>query len=353
MKLKTKYGTIEATIEPNTKAVMVSVSGGMDSATLLYMLCKQIRDNKLGIPVYTGTVSYNYDRAAHYNASLVVKHMQREFPDITIHAKFWAGEDFVGKVKTPLVETMYSDIRLKNGWTQQEFKLWWGLTANPQGDSFKFVDPDGSYVTPRDADHSNEKTLYGKGFCNPFALIDKRVIVAAQLEYGLFECFRTITNSCTSIKEYECQQCWWCQERRWAIEQVVPEELKVPDDSQPLPYFQERGVKPEWRAGVRWNEQAYQERLSMTAKHPLEEDTIEWAKRYIEGQYDDVGVNRFKLGKGNISFDTATRLFTANPEGAEQVVCKEMHQCLALFSDVDIIDCARKLRLLHETYHEK
>tara|TARA_B100001109_G_scaffold248363_1_gene239099 strand:- start:2504 stop:3574 length:1071 start_codon:yes stop_codon:yes gene_type:complete len=356
MKLTTKHGTIEATIEPGTKAVMVSVSGGMDSATLLYMLCKQIRDNNLGIPVYTGTASYSSDRVATFHASLVVKHMRKEFPDITINPVYWTGEDYVGTNKSQLIETMYSDIRIKNNWTQQEFKLWWGVTANPMDDSFKFVEPEGHYMVPREPDHSPSKPRYGKHYTNPFALIDKRSVVAAQLEYGLFECYTTITNSCTSLTEYQCNTCWWCQERRWAIKQVAPDNLIVPVGGDPLKYYQvHHGIRPEWRAGVRWNKQAYQEHLEMIQKHPQEEDSIEWAKRYIEGQYHDGGIEQFAVGKGYIKYDVIKDEFsTNNGKGSgSQGPYEDLYHCWQWFADADVIECAKKLRFSQVTGHEE
>ena len=56
MEVKTRFGTLEATIPEGTKGIYISVSGGMDSATLMYMLCCQIREKKLNIPVKLQTV---------------------------------------------------------------------------------------------------------------------------------------------------------------------------------------------------------------------------------------------------------------------------------------------------------
>ena len=58
MEVNTKFGTLEATIPENTKGIFISISGGMDSATLLYMLCSEIREKNLNIPVYCGIASY-------------------------------------------------------------------------------------------------------------------------------------------------------------------------------------------------------------------------------------------------------------------------------------------------------
>ena len=353
MKLTTKHGTIEAKIQPGTKAVMVSVSGGMDSATLLYMLCKQIRDNNLGIPVYTGTASYNSDRVATFHASLVVKHMRREFPDITFHPIYWTGEGNCGTIKPLLLESLYSDIRLKNGWTKQEFKLWWAVTANPSDSSFKFVEPEGHYMAPREDDHNHKKIMYASGYANPFAWIDKRAIIAAQLEYGLFECYTSITNSCTSLTEYQCNKCWWCQERDWAIEQVVPKELVSPKDTAPMSYYTKLGVDKKWRAGVRWNKEAYLERLKAEEDHVYASDRLAWAKRFLEGMAKDCGVldtSKFNLGAGYILYDFKQDWYYANAGKGKGRVgpLKDIRDCWPMFDDVEIVDCANEIQLMLE-----
>ena len=66
MEINTKFGILEATIPEGQKGVGIASSGGMDSATLFYMLCKQIRDRKLDIPVYCYVVAYDYDRGSLY-----------------------------------------------------------------------------------------------------------------------------------------------------------------------------------------------------------------------------------------------------------------------------------------------
>ncbi len=354
MILTTKHGTIEATISPVTKAVMVAVSGGMDSAVLLYMLCKQIRDNNLGIPVYTGTASYNSDRVATFHASMVVKHMRKEFPDITIHPMYWTGEGNVGEIKPLLVETMYSDIRLKNGWTKHQFKLWWGVTGNPSDDSFKFVEPEGHYVVPREPNHSPAKVRYGLGFANPFARIDKRLIVAAQIEYGLFECYTSITNSCTSLTEYQCNKCWWCQERDWAIEQVVPKELVAPKDTAPMSHYDKLGIDKKWKAGVRWNKEAYLERLKMEEEHLSASDKLVWAKRFLEGMAKDCGTldtGKFKLGVRYMEYSIKEdRYYISAGKGEERIgPLPTIRDCWPMFDDVEIVDCANEIQLMLET----
>jgi hypothetical protein len=91
----------------------------------------------------------------------------------------------------------------------------------------------------------------------------------------------------------------------------------------------------------------------MEKKHTSINDDLAWAKRFIEGQFEDGGINQFKLGRGYINFNTSTKRFMANLNGTKEYLYEELNDCLALFSNADIIDCAKKMRLLQETYHEK
>ena len=279
MEVKTRFGTLEATISEGTKGVYISVSGGMDSATLMYMLCCQIREKKLNIPVYCGHCSYPYDPCSLYHGSLVVKHMRREFPDINIYQRFWVSNDDVGKRKGQLLEGLYKEIREENKWSVDEFRCWWGLTANPD-DTFTFIEPDGWYV-PQDDDRTpgqhkavgqRRKPLYGVGVCHPFRDINKKVLVDAQWILGLFPCFNTITNSCTSVTEYQCHKCWWCQERKWAIDAVIPANWRCPPNATPIEFYGGgHTILKKWREGIVWSLDGWEKREKIEKKFPIHE----------------------------------------------------------------------------------
>ncbi len=263
MEINTKFGILEATIPEGQKGVGIAISGGMDSATLFYMLCKQIRDRKLNIPVYCYVVAYDYDRGSLYNGGLVIKHMRKEFPDIKIHAQMFVTTEAIGHIKASFAGAMYHDTLRKNNWTGTEFRLWYGLTSNPQDDSFQFQEPKEWYVTPDSARTPGKidlraKPRYGIGACHPFVLVDKRVIVAAVHELDLWYCFDTITNSCTNIKQYDCGECWWCQERSWATKCAVPKEDWPREGVQKLIHYGlQKGIDKLWRDGVVWTKEGY------------------------------------------------------------------------------------------------
>ena len=274
MEIDTDYGTLEATIPDNQKGVGVAISGGMDSATLLYMLCRQIRDRQLDIPVYCYIVAYDYDRGSLYNGGLVVKHMRKEFPDVKIHAQMFVTAEAIGNMKAQFAGAMFHETLRKNKWTGTEFRLWFGLTSNPQDDSFKFETPKEWYVTPDSARQPGNidlkaKPRYGIGACHPFVLVDKRVIVQAVWKMGLWYCFDTITNSCTNIKQYDCGSCWWCQERAWATKISVPEEDWPRQGVQKLIHYSTQiPISKLWRDGVVWSKEGYEARTKFEEDNP-------------------------------------------------------------------------------------
>ena len=274
MEIDTDFGTLEATIPDKQKGVGIAISGGMDSATLLYMLCRQIRDRQLNIPVYCYVVAYDYDRGSLYNGGLVIKHMRKEFPDVKIYAQMFVTAEAIGNMKAQFAGAMFHETLRKNKWNGTEFRLWYGLTANPSDDSFKFETPKEWYVTPDDARQPGNidlkaKPRYGIGACHPFVLVDKRVIVQAVWKMDLWYCFDTITNSCTNIKEYDCGSCWWCQERAWATKISVPEEDQPRSGVQKLIHYSTQiPISKLWRDGVVWTKEGYEARIKFEEENP-------------------------------------------------------------------------------------
>ena len=273
MEVKTKSGTLEATIPNGTKGIFISISGGMDSATLLYMLCSQIRKKDLNIPIYCGICAYPFDRCSLYHGGLVVKHMKREFPDINIYVRSWVGMENIGTMKSQLILGLYHEVRTENKWSPWEFRCWWGLTANPDN-TFNFKEPDNWYVhqddnrTPGVID-KKRKPLYGAGVCHPFRDINKKVLLEAQFKLGLFPCYNTITNSCTSVTHYECKKCWWCQERQWAIASAIPSKLHIPEGTDPRTFYGAvLHIDRKYRNGVIWSLDGYKKRLEVEEEFP-------------------------------------------------------------------------------------
>ena len=100
--------------------------------------------------------------------------------------------------------------------------------------------------------------------------INKKVLIDAQWILGLFPCFNTITNSCTSVTEYECRKCWWCQERKWAIDSVIHSDWRCPTDTDPIIFYGTgHKISKKWREGVVWSQDGWEKREKIEKKFPI------------------------------------------------------------------------------------
>ena len=77
--LKISQGTIDIPIE-KYKGIALAVSGGIDSATLLYIMSEYIHENNLNTQIYALTVPNKTDSASGYHAQLVIEFVKRKFP---------------------------------------------------------------------------------------------------------------------------------------------------------------------------------------------------------------------------------------------------------------------------------
>ena len=79
LSLEISQGIIEIPIE-KYKGIALCVSGGIDSATLLYIISEYITNNNLDTQLYALTVPNRTDSACGYHAQLVIDFVTRKFP---------------------------------------------------------------------------------------------------------------------------------------------------------------------------------------------------------------------------------------------------------------------------------
>jgi len=218
--LKTTQDTIEIPLE-KYKGLSFELSGGIDSATLLYIIAEYIQKNKLDLKIYAITVPNKTDETAAYHAMLVIDFIKRRFPDVYIEHTIkptmrtgGAKNYFNNKVRHKLFE---------EGKIQGHVH---GVTANPPEDSnFKFIEPDRYYIKPmldRTSNQPKLKTMKLENidfdFLTPFGNIDKKGVCEITEIKNIKTKLLLITKSCTDKIEYQCGKCWWCQERAWGFD---------------------------------------------------------------------------------------------------------------------------------------
>jgi hypothetical protein len=239
-------------IDPKWKKIAVSVSGGADSALLLFLLCSLIDEQKLNISIdVISNIRMWKDRPWQRKNSLdVFNYISKQFSNIQFcrHENFIAPELEYGNIGRSIIDR---NGDLKSGDQIStlahaeyicytfEIDAWFaGITKNPPADSIthgmdnRYSEFDGN-VDSLISKHHNTV------ICHPFRFTDKRWIMKQYKNYNL-EKLLEVTRSCEGdnrqypeifkgldytnyskdINVPECGKCFWCQEREWGLKYV-------------------------------------------------------------------------------------------------------------------------------------
>lgn len=212
--------------------VIVRLSGGADSALLLWMVCdswkKAGMDNDLNI--YPITVIHGQRPWQSYYVQHIIDIVREDFPTINIHAP---KTRLCEKPKVDYVdyqENLIQEIVDKHG----ECMRFNGVTLNPPkeiGESYWGDGEEYGHIWDNrelHRDWENRESKFSKLFrdewhCNPFYTSHKGHIAELYKELGLLEKLLPFTRSCegwahiTKSFTEVCNQCWWCRERDWAF----------------------------------------------------------------------------------------------------------------------------------------
>lgn len=195
--------------------VAISVSGGIDSALLLYFLMKYSKNH-----IYITTCS---NRSRHNRNARAAIDVVSVMSEVTGFNNFTHLIDYTGSSLGNITCTeSYKDIvgrALKKLHTESKiFFSYTGNTANPPQEVMsKFVYECG---TEFDRDPNTIRDIYEDIAIRPWTNINKRKIAEIAKNEGLTDILLRVSNSCETdknMKEGHCEQCWWCQERYWAF----------------------------------------------------------------------------------------------------------------------------------------
>ena len=221
--------------------VILALSGGLDSASLLYLICTHFPDIEV-IP-YTGLdIHAPMDNAC---ANEILDWMKEKFPN----QKFQPKEEFSFDVYDPVLRE-----RCKREWEREMIivdgkkvarafnitglakilakrdaelairkkypnaTVMTGMTANPPVDeqhTHGFYD-----MAERRRDGRNQNPW--KGTYQPYINVDKKFVAGIYQEHNLWDLY-DMTGSCVGLAENtdfftrECHQCFWCHEKKWAF----------------------------------------------------------------------------------------------------------------------------------------
>ena len=200
----------------------VSVSGGADSAILLYFLMKH---HKHKIYIVTVAARNKYLRSSKKSLDVVAK-----IVELTENEDY---EHRIRYVNEQTRDTLFDELaQLYN--SGSIIKFYTGVTANPP-DEVTFSREHFSSLTTEDEERTPSQVRsinIGQAVVTPWTNIDKKVIARMFENEGLLDKLFPLTSSCewyenmpytAGIDPYKdhCGKCWWCEERLWGFGRLV------------------------------------------------------------------------------------------------------------------------------------
>lgn len=172
----------------------ILLSGGLDSAILLAMLCK----NNTAIQIQPFTIPKTDGAALYVNA--IIDYVNQKFGTQVPHAIF-VGNPSAHHTKqsyTAVVE-IFSKHKID--------KLFNAINPVPQ----ELAHIDGA--PQRNFSVIDSRLVF------PFSDMLKDKVLSLMYEHELEDLIE-ITHSCTELQMTRCRQCWQCQERAWAFSRL-------------------------------------------------------------------------------------------------------------------------------------
>lgn len=204
----------------------VQISGGMDSALLLYLTAKTVKDNNYNVsirpihfdipsklPVQPFAIIDKIEELLDFKFGDVLKY------DIPLE-QCTKEAVLAGRGKKEFIIKTIREILMDNT-IDFEFN---GNTKNPPHE-FRKKFKNNDY---REKNRDRTDTIYkGPKNASPHSFLDKADIVNLYMKYDLVDTLLPLTCSCDNwaetIKEKKldvpCGQCWWCDERAYGFRQ--------------------------------------------------------------------------------------------------------------------------------------
>lgn len=254
---ETPYGSV--LINTNAKNVGIFLSGGLDSAVVLYLIAKTFTEKNIKTPIQPLTIRRKnstefkqFDRVDIYPyVDKIILYIKNKFPNVTIldpikeDANFWwasiheNGRNISSYTYTMTVLSNFLKWKYLHFNSIDKTKLipgtdflyceYNGVTKNPPKNSSvpQSEESHRDFFTENRIEGSATVFDYDDTFAihyDPFRNADKRITMWLAHNLNILEDLLPITRSCeggpdeTENFTKECMQCWWCLERHWALE---------------------------------------------------------------------------------------------------------------------------------------
>lgn len=204
--------------------VVLLLSGGLDSAILLYCICKYYPQTI----IVTATGRNVFAPTDAKKAKDILSFMKKEFPENNIiksyqydydktnkewleKAKDWKNTRFSSQSSlSKHLQQVYELEKIKLEMQIHDFMN--GTTANPPFQINSEEPARAGKNLPEIIESGKNVKMY-----LPWANKDKKYIANIYREENLMQSLFKLTRSCTHPKLDECGQCFWCKERRWGF----------------------------------------------------------------------------------------------------------------------------------------
>lgn len=261
-KYDTPYGAVY--FNNAAKYNLMRLSGGFDSAVMLYVLAHTLnqsrpdavietftvqRTNPPGIPKWERVYIVPY-------AQRIIEYVRERFPTIDIKdtieepANYWWVHEFVDGRNISSYGNAQNNVagymrwqhrkRLDKAVDQNEryYIEYNGVTRNPplhcveQSDEQHRDNLDSRTLFPNSATVCHNSTNDWLYQYQPWRNADKRIVFWLADQFGILDDMISITRSCegdqwnTNGFTQECGECWWCLERAWAAQEYKNTEIK-------------------------------------------------------------------------------------------------------------------------------
>lgn len=192
--------------------IAVSVSGGADSALLLYILMKELHKSQQ-LHLYTiGQKSTNYFNltTARYVAMRCSE--LTGFTNYIHHVDHCEGQT-VDKLFAKPKADFYDDV----------FSIFYtGFSANPPKEiADSFCGAEFNILQPIRDPNVVRNVMATHYTCTPFTNLNKQDLAEMYKELNILDSLFHYTRSCESKDPSalgtHCGECWWCKERKWGF----------------------------------------------------------------------------------------------------------------------------------------
>ena len=202
--------------------IAISMSGGLDSSLLSYMLCKEIIDKNKNTEIFPLHGIDNTRPTSPENIQNIINFLRTAFPSVVIHDMLtWDNtKDYItpkNKKDSKGIEKWCLEHNIKY--------VYGGRTANPPK---KITDDFGGHLESNRTHNNNlEISKYQYDFdaylIRPWVNVDKKYIYEQYKKHNLLDTLEPLTWSCigfakqTNFFTEPCKTCYWCKEKYWGF----------------------------------------------------------------------------------------------------------------------------------------